>query len=154
MANTVSRYEPQTGGMTRLPDIMDRLFQQSFIMPGLLDRTFTNGSQRSTLPVNLIETPESYVFHAALPGVKPEHLDIQVVGRELTIKGKIEVTLPEKGSWIWQSIPTGEFFETYALPVEIEGDSVQASYDYGILSLVLPKAEMHRPKSIKVQVKK
>ena len=38
--------------------------------------------------------------------------------------------------------------------MEIEGDNVQASYHYGILSLALPKAAAHRPKSIKVNVGK
>src|SRR5579872_3123956 len=154
MASNMTRYQPQTNGVTRLPDVLDRLFQQSYIMPSLWDRSFAGGGTRPTLPVNLFETPESYVFHAALPGVKPENLDIQVVGHELTIKGKVETSAPEKGSWIWQGIPTGEFYESYTLPVEIEGDNVQASYDFGILSLVLPKAAAHRPKNIKVNVTK
>ena len=80
MANTMSRYQPQTNGVTRLPDVLDRLFQQSFIMPSMWDRTVSSGATRPTLPVNLFETPDSIVFHAALPGVKPENLDIQVVG--------------------------------------------------------------------------
>jgi HSP20 family protein len=107
-----------------------------------------------TLPVNLFETSDSYVMHVALPGINPDKLDIQVKGRDVTIKGNFEINTPENGTWIWQGIPTGEFFESYTLPLEVQGDSVQASYDFGILTLGLPKAEQHRTKSIKMQVHK
>ena len=153
MANTVSRYQPQQNGMTRLPEVMDRLFRESFVMPSLLDRSL-GGNGRPSLPVNLFETPEGYVLNAALPGLDPEKIDLQVVGREVTIKGQFEAQVPENGNWIWQGIPSGEFFETYTLPVEVQGDSTEASYEQGILSLKLPKAEHLRPKSIKVNVGK
>lgn len=152
MANTVSRYQPQNG-MTRLPDVMDRLFRESFVMPSLLDRS-VGANNRPSLPVNLFETQDGYVLDAALPGLDPEQIDLQVVGREVTIKGQFETKAPENANWIWQGIPTGEFFETYTLPVEVQGDRTEASYEHGILSLKLPKAEHLRPRSIKVNVGK
>lgn len=153
MADTVSRYQPQNSGMTRLPDLMDRLFRESFVMPSVFDRT-VNGAGRPTLPVNLFETQEGYVLNAALPGLNPEALDLQVVGREVTIKGRFEPATPENANWIWQGIPSGEFFETYTLPVDVQGDQTEASYEQGILTLKLPKAEHLRPRSIKVQINK
>jgi HSP20 family protein len=152
MATNISRYQPQTS-VARLPDLMDRLFRESFVMPTLWDRA-AGGMTRAMLPVNLFETADSYVFHASLPGVKPENLDIQVTGKELTIKGTFEVNTPENGNWLWQGIPTGQFYETFTLPAEIDSANIQASYDYGILSVVLPKAEHVRPKNIKVNVTK
>lgn len=151
MASTVTRYQPQNG-VTRLPDLMERLFRESFINPSAVDRQFGNAN-RPTLPVNLFEFGDKYVMHAALPGLGTDNLDIQVAGREVTIKGTFEVATPEGGNWIWQGIPTGEFYETYTLPVELDGNSTEASYERGILSIVLPKAEHIRPKSIKVTVK-
>ena len=151
MANSMSRYEPATPA-ARLPDLVDRLFRESFVLPSF-DQS-VGSVTRPTLPVNLFETGDSFVFHAALPGIKPENLDIQVVGRELTIKGVFESQTPENGNWIWQGIPAGKFYEVYTLPVEVDGNEVQASYDYGILSLVLPKAEHMRPRSIKVKMQK
>jgi HSP20 family protein len=109
---------------------------------------------RSALPVNLYETENGYVLQAALPGINPENADIQVTGREITIAGRFESAAPEKVTWIWQGIPSGEFRETYTLPVEIEGGKVEASYEYGILSVTLPKAEHLRPKNVKVAIKK
>jgi HSP20 family protein len=154
MATTITRYQPQTTPLTRLPDLVDRLFRDSFAAPSFWDRSVFGGASRAALPVNLFETPEEYIMHCALPGMKPENLDIQVVGREVTVKGTYELNTPENGQWVWQGIPSGEFYETFTLPVEIESDKVQASYDHGILTLGLPKAEHLRPKSIKVQASK
>ncbi len=151
MADTVARYQPHNGGMTRLPDLMDRLFRESFVMPSMVERS-VNASGRPSFPVNLFETPEGYVLDAALPGLDPDKLDLTLVGREVTIKGYFEAKAPENGNWIWQGIPAGEFFETYTLPVEVQGDTTEASYEHGILSLKLPKAEHLRPRSIKVNV--
>jgi HSP20 family protein len=153
MANSISRYGAPGATMTRLPDLMEQLFRDSFVLPSFWDRT-NGATSRPTLPVNLFETPDSYVMHLALPGLNPEQIDIQVVGREVTIKSKFEVNTPENGRWIWQGIPNGDFVETYALPADVENDKVRASYDYGILTIGLPKAEHLRPKNIKVSVTK
>src|SRR4051794_12410632 len=112
--NSVTRYQRQT--VTRLPDLVDRLFRESFGNPAFWDRSFA-GTVRPSLPANLFETSESYVLHVSLPGMKPENFDISVVGREVTIKGKLEITSPEGGDWIWQGIPSGEFFESFTLPL-------------------------------------
>lgn len=151
MASTMTRYQPQNG-VTRLPDLMDRLFRESFVAPGLLDRSLS-GSGRPALPINLFETKEAYVMHAALPGLNPDNVEIEVVGRDVTVRGKFEINTPDGGSWIWQGIPTGEFYETYSLPVEVDSTSTEASYERGILSIVLPKAEHVKPKTIKVTSK-
>jgi HSP20 family protein len=153
MANTLTRSSAPRTSVTRLPDLMDQLFHDSFVLPTFWDRA-AGGSTRPTLPVNLFETADSYVMHLALPGLNPEEIDIQVVGREVTIKGKFELNTPENGQWIWQGIPSGQFAETYTLPVEVQSDKVQATYDYGILTIGMPKAEHLRPKNIKVKVTK
>ena len=151
MANSVSRYQPQTG-LTRLPDMMDRLLRESFVLPGAFE-SWTGGSARPTLPVNLFEAGDGYVLQAALPGLKTDTVDIQVVGRQITIKGQFEIHAPENANWLWRGIGSGEFQESYSLPVEVESDKVEAGYENGILSITLPKAEHLRPKNIKVSVK-
>lgn len=151
MANTLTRYQPT--GVTRLPEMIDRLFQESFVLPSMFDRG-VNGTTSPSFPVNLIETAESYVMQAALPGLKTEELDIQVVGREVAIKGSFASWLPENGSWIWRGLPSGQFYESYTLPVDVESDATQATYENGILTITLPKAQHLRPKNIKVEVKK
>jgi HSP20 family protein len=150
MANTISRYE-QANGATTLPDLVDRFFRDGFITPQLMNRA--TESFRPTFPVNLFETKDAYVLHAALPGLNLDNLDIQVMGRRVTIQGKFEINTPEGGNWLWQGIPTGEFGETFSLPVEVDSARTEATYEGGILSVLLPKSEHARPTSIKVTAK-
>lgn len=150
--NTVTRYQPQTG-LTRLPDLVDRLFQESFVAPAFFGN-FAGGTTRPSMPVNLFETNDSYVLQMALPGINPDALDIQVMGREVSVKGHFEAPSLQNGTWIWHGLPAGEFYETYTIPVDVEAGQTQASYEHGILSLTLPKAEHVRPRSIKVTASK
>ena len=153
MTNGLTRYAPRPTA-TRLPDLVDRLVQESFVAPAFFNQFFEGRPRGSMLPANLLETTDSYVVQVALPGITLDALDIQVMGREVTIKGKVEVPAPENGTWIWQGIPGGEFAETFTLPIEVEGDSASATYENGILWLTLPKVEHARPKNIKVNVTK
>lgn len=148
MAKTMTRYQP-----TPLPDVVNRLFNESFLLPSFWDRAYTGASNAPALPVNLFETKDGFIMQAALPGLNPDSVDIQVVGREISIKGSFTSSLNEEGTWVWRGIPTGDFYETYTLPVEVEGDKVEASYESGILTLNLPKAAHLRPRQIKVSVK-
>jgi HSP20 family protein len=151
MQNSVTRYQPQPA--TRLPDLVSRLFNESFVMPTLFDRATLGGASRPSLPVNLYESNDSYILQAALPGLDTENLEIEVTGHEVALKGQFQSQIPENVSPIWQSIPTGQFYETYMLPADLESDEVEASYEHGILWLTLPKAEHMRPRQIKVAVK-
>lgn len=152
MASTMTRYtQPSVSGRT--PSLIDRFFSDNFPAALWLDRSY-GGTAQPTLPVNLFETGDSYVMHLALPGLQPEGIDIQVTGREVAVRGKFELNTPENGTWLWQGIPSGDFYETFTLPVDIDRNGVQASYDYGILTIGLPKADHVKPKSIKVQVSK
>jgi HSP20 family protein len=148
MASNMSRYQ-STNGAARLPDLVDQLVRDSFVMPSLVDRRI-GAIARPSLPVNLFETKETYVMHVGLPGLDPDNVEIQVVGREISIKGKFEINTPEGGTWIWQGIPTGEFYETFTLPVDVDSSATEAGYERGILSIVLPKADHVKPKTIKV----
>lgn len=152
MEGTLTQYQPQTG-LTRLPDVMNRLFNESFVLPSLFGETWSGGAARPTLPVSLYETPDAYIMQAALPGLQPENVDINVTGREVAIKGQFQSWTPENGRVIWQGIPTGQFYETYKLPVDLQSDKVEATFEHGILSITLPKAEHLRPRSVKVEVK-
>lgn len=146
--NTISRYQPQEE-LTRLPDLVDRLFRESFVGPSVLD-SLAGGTARPTMPRNLYETADSYVLQMALPGINTDALDIQVMDRQVSVKGRFEVPAPEQATWIWRGLSNRDFYESYTIPVQIEADKTEATYEHGILTLTLPKADYARPKSVKV----
>jgi len=148
--SSLIRWEPFEE-LISLREAMDRLFEESFVRPWSLWPSLWEG----TVPVDMYETEDSVVVTAAVPGVKPEDIDITVTGDTLTIKGetKAEKEL-EKANYICRERHYGTFSRSVSLPAGLETDKAEATFENGILRLTIPKAEHAKPKTIKVKVKK
>ena len=144
----VVRFEPRQNLMS-LRDAMDRLVEESFISSktGLL----SSGG----LPVDVYETDQEVIVKASLPGLKPDDIDITVVGDVLTIKGAAsEEAEVEDGCYYCRERREGMSQRSITLPSVIVADKAEARVEDGVLNIVLPKAEEVKPKSIKVKPEK
>ena len=83
--NSLIRYEPFKELMI-LREAMDRLFEDSFVTPSL----FRGVRALGTLPIDMYQTENEVIVKTALPGVKPEEVNITISGNTLTIKGETE----------------------------------------------------------------
>ena len=152
MSNEVVRWEP-FNEMVSLRDAVSRLFEDSFIRPGAWPLPF-DGSGLS-VPADLIEMKDNVIVKVSAPGVKPEDIDISVVGDTLTVKGETKGEGRfEEGSYIRQERRFGSFQRSFSLPTSVASDKAKAEFENGVLTLTLPKAEEAKPKSIKVTQKK
>jgi HSP20 family protein len=152
MSNEVVRWEP-FNEMISLRDAVNRLFEDSFIRPGLWPLPFDGGGL--SVPADVIETQDNIVVKVSAPGVKPEDIDISVVGDTLAIKGETKSEEQfEEGSYIRKERRFGSFQRTFSLPASVASDRAKAEFENGVLTLTLPKAEEAKPKSIKVTLKK
>jgi HSP20 family protein len=147
MINLPARYETGTP-FTRLPDLIDKLFRESFIAPTAFDRFF-DGVRTS----NLLETKDAFIVQLVLPGVDPEKIDIQVVDRQLLVKAAFVIPTVEHATYLYHALHSGEYSETFTLPMEVLGDKAEATYDRGILLVTLPKAEHAKPTMIEVHAR-
>lgn len=103
--------------------------------------------------VDIIEQPEFIRLVAEVPGVKPEDVKIFVEGNLLTIKGTKEQVPEEKAEKIHRYERTyGVFERTFTLPTTVAAEKIKATYENGLLTLTLPKAEAAKPHLIKVEV--
>ena len=103
--------------------------------------------------VDIFETENELVLHADLPGVKMDEIDIQMENGNLAIKGerKFEQNQEHKGFHrIERSY--GSFVRYFSLPDTVDTEQVRAEYANGVLTVTLPKKELAKPKSVKVQV--
>lgn len=107
-------------------------------------------------PLNIMETADSLIINAELPGVKAEDLDISIEGDTLSLHGKrnhrVTVTKNDKGqpSYHRQEIETGSFSRAITLPTKVNMDNIQAKLQNGILSITLFRADEVKPKKINV----
>ena len=151
MANLV-RLDPGRE-MLSLRDAMDRLFEESFLRPGFFG---AGDSASGMLPVDLYETENEIVVKAAIPGVKPEDIDVTVTGDLLTIKGEFKSEMEkkdEKRNYHRQERRYGSFSRQVTLPAGVNADACQADFDNGVLTLKLPKVEEARVKKVQIQSK-
>lgn len=143
MAN-ISRYNP-FNEVVSLREAMDRLFEDSFI-----PRNGANG--RGGLS-NLYETAESFLLQIPMPGVNPEHVEITAQQGTLNVKWSTQVSVPENATIHWSGFGNGQYQQSFTLPMPIDADKAQADYENGILSLLLPKAEHAKARTLKVTAK-
>ena len=146
--SSLVKWEPFEGLMS-LEKAMDRLLENTFVRPSFFGPLF--GEE---LALDMYETDNDVVIKAALPGVKPEDIQISVVGNTLTIKGEVkEEEEVEERNYIRRERRYGKFARSVALPGEVEADKAKAEFENGILTLTIPKAEEAKPKTIEVKVK-
>lgn len=148
MAN-LTRYDP-FGEMVSLRGAMDRLFDESFVSP--FNWRMVNG-ESLTAPIDVHQTNDEIVVTASLPGIKPEDVDISITGQSLSIRGEVRADEKiERDQYLYRERRTGTFSRTLELPVRVQGDKAEATFENGLLRLTIPKAEEVKPRQIKVKV--
>jgi len=79
-------------------------------------------------------------------------VDITLEGDTLSIAGEVKPPV-ENVEYIFQERGYGKFIRTLTVNVPVEQDKVEATFENGVLTITLPKAEAVKPKSIKVTAK-
>ncbi|HLX35928.1 MAG TPA: Hsp20/alpha crystallin family protein [Candidatus Limnocylindrales bacterium] len=144
---TIIRRPSRFGDVMTLRQAMDRFFDDDF-------RPFTwADSTRAmpALPLDVTTDPDALTVEAALPGMKPEDVEITVENGTLTISGKTaEERSSDEGSHLVQEIRRGSFSRSLTLPQGLEPDKATATFEHGVLTLRIPKAEEVKPRQIRI----
>lgn len=148
MAN-LTRWDPMQD-MLSLREAMNQLLEESFVAPSQ-----TRGGRGFNLAMDLSETEDGYIVEAAVPGVKPEDIEITVENNVLTIKGETRQEKSEKQQHFHRVERSfGSFQRTIGLPTTVKADAINASLENGVLRLEIPKAEEVKPRKITVNASK
>lgn len=101
--------------------------------------------------VDIIETPDAYVFRAELPGVGRDNISIEVRGNRLVLAGERPLeSEPQWAAYLSMERIHGCFERNFPLPGRIDVDKAEATYEDGILEVVLPKSQEEQESSITV----
>lgn len=102
-------------------------------------------------PVNAWTTADRAVVTTEVAGMDPADIDISVADDLLTIKGKRQSDEPKEGETFHRRERWGgQFSKNIVLPFRIENSKVEAKYQKGVLTIVLPRAEADKPKKIAI----
>ena len=103
--------------------------------------------------VDIFEEPDAIRLVAEVPGVRPSDVKITVEDNLLTIKGTKQQVAEEKAEKVHRYERTyGAFERTFRLSASIDPNKIEATYNLGVLTITLPKAETAKPHLIEVQV--
>jgi HSP20 family protein len=123
-----------------------RTFGPDFSWPDVFD-------SQVYFPVDVKAEPEAFVITALLPGLKPDEINIQIVDETVSIQGEFKGEAEANDSYLIKERPAGSFNRVITLPDPLDADRAEASFDQGVLTLRVPKAESARPKTIKINTK-
>ncbi len=121
---------------------------------GLMNQMFADTPARGWTPsIDIFESENDVVLKADLPGIKLEDIDIRLENGNLTLKGERKFEKPETGKGYHRlERGYGAFARVFTLPDSLDDARVKADYKNGVLSVTIPKKEVAKPRSIKVEV--
>lgn len=103
--------------------------------------------------LDLYEDKDNLVVKAELPGMKREEIEITVHDGTLSLSGERKYAEKNQDAEPYRSERFfGKFHRTLALPKPVQTDKAKATYEDGILTVLLPKTEEAKPKQIQVSV--
>jgi HSP20 family protein len=117
-------------------------------------RVFSEPQTRSWSPtVDILETENELVLKADLPEVPLKDIDLQIEDGTLTIQGsrKFE-SKQDTHNYHRVERSYGAFRRSFNVPDSVDSENVKAEYKDGVLTVTLPKKEVAKPRTIKVQV--
>ena len=130
-----------------LRDEMDRLFDGSF---GPVFRT-PGSFSRWAPALDVFQDKDQFTVVAELPGLKKEDIELSLHNGVLTISGERKQEKKSEEGYRSERF-FGRFQRSVTLPTSVDGNNVKATYQDGILKVVVPKAEEAKPKQIQVSV--
>lgn len=129
--------------MSTLREAMNRLFEESISEPSVNEREML-------LAVDVLTDEDSYVITALVPGLKADELNIEILNNTVTLRGEFKSTEIDGAKYLMSELPAGRFGRVITLPTALDPTRAEASIHNGVLHLRVPKAESHRPKTIKI----
>jgi len=104
--------------------------------------------------MDVYQTKDDVVVEAPLAGIDPEKVNIAIENDVLTIEGKNEQKSEvDEKNYYRKEVRCGSFHRSLALPAAVNGDKAKATYEKGVLKIVIPKEERSKPKTVRVEVK-
>jgi HSP20 family protein len=144
---SIERWNPFDEAVS-LRDAVNSLFQDSFVRPGGAP---ARAGGLAAFPLDVCETENEFVVKAALPGVKPDDVQVTIHGDTLTIRGQSKAEEEKKGeTWHLRERRFGTFQRAMSLSTPVDADKAQAQFEHGVLTLRIPKSEAAKPKQIKI----
>ena len=99
--------------------------------------------------VDIVEEEKFFAVSMDVPGLKKEDIDLEVKENRLFVSGERK-TIVEQEKVLRSERRYGKFSRIFTLPQDVNTDAIEARFEDGVLTVVLPKVEKVRPKKINI----
>lgn len=141
----LTRWDP-VREMLNMRETMDRVFENFF------ENSASNRPVSWGMPLDVVENEDGFVVKASIPGINPDDLEITFTDHTLHLRGEVKADENiEAARYRIRERRFGRFERSIYLPTEVNADQIEASYEAGVLTLNLPKAEEVKPKRISIR---
>jgi HSP20 family protein len=131
--------------LSSLRDLLDSAFQLASSAPD-----FGAGWAPS---LDVFEDDSQITVQLEAAGMKKEDFDISLTDGVLTISGERKLQSEKReGESLRSERSFGAFSRSITLPSAVNAEGVKATYEDGVLTVTLPKAEEAKPRKIQVQL--
>jgi HSP20 family protein len=102
--------------------------------------------------LDIAERKDAYLVTVELPGVEADDLDITLEDGLLTIQGERQFAHDSSEQQFHRvERRYGAFRRSITLPAQVQAEQIEASFDNGVLQILVPKMEEAKPKRIQVR---
>lgn len=125
-----------------------------------IDRVFSDfpiawfDRQGAVLPqMDVSETEKEVAVSIELPGVDQKEVDLSVTDQVLTVSGEKKSETEKKDGGTYRSERHyGSFSRSLTLPFKIDPDTVNATFDKGVLKVTIQKPAEYKTKAQKIEI--
>ena len=146
----ISRWDPFRDLMS-IQNELNRLFGRTY---GGAEESGGSSGAAWVPPLDIYETKDRFVVNIELAGVDSDSVEVSVEDSTLIVRGERAFyrDVPED-SFLRVERRYGPFARTLSLPQTANANAIEASFDRGVLTIEVPKAEEAKPKKITVKAK-
>jgi len=131
-------------GFSTFSNMLDNLFEREF--PDL----FRSDLAHTVPAVNVIENNDSFQLEIAAPGMNKNDFRIKIDNNILTIAGKKEHNKEDNNNkYTRKEFSYCSFERSFTLPNTVNSENINASYENGVLNLIIPKKEEAKEKPVR-----
>jgi HSP20 family protein len=136
--------------VTSLQEQVNKIFRDVFPEMDSLEQSLL--APASLAPrTDIYEEDDKIVLEMEAPGLREQDINLKVEGHTLTISGERKQN-EERSKGRYQRVERyyGSFSRSFVLPATVDPNSIQASYEHGVLHVFMSKKAEARPRQIKV----
>jgi HSP20 family protein len=155
---TMTRWDPFQD-LRDAQDEMAQMAQMAQMSPrlahalGLHGQPQGSGTATAWAPaLDISERKDAYLVTVELPGIELDDLEITMEDGLLTIQGERQFA-HESSEQQFHRVERryGAFRRSITLPAQVQAEQIEASFENGVLQIVVPKMEEAKPKRIQVR---